>query len=80
MRVLNEPRSCVIRSYTLPDLFASKVFAAHFRKWKHRIKGRDWYSAGYALDRMREHIGALKASNFANRSSIVRSCAFVSGA
>ena len=43
MRVLNEPRSCIIRAYTLPDLFAGKVSAALFRKWKHRVKGRDWY-------------------------------------
>jgi len=43
MRILNEPRNCVIRSYTLPDLFAGKVSAALFRKWKSRVKGRDWY-------------------------------------
>ena len=43
MRVLNEPRSCIIRAYTLTDLFAGKVSAALFRKWKHRVKGRDWY-------------------------------------
>jgi predicted nucleotidyltransferase component of viral defense system len=43
MRVLNEPRSCIIRAYTLPDLFAGKVSAALFRKWRHRVKGRDWY-------------------------------------
>ena len=43
MCILNEPRNCVIRSYTLPDLFAGKVSAALFRKWKSRVKGRDWY-------------------------------------
>ncbi len=47
MRVLHEPRSCVIRSYTLPDLFAGKVSAALFRKWKHRVKGRDWYDVAW---------------------------------
>jgi len=49
MRVLNEPRSCVIRSYTLPDLFAGKVSAALFRKWKRRIKGRDWYDVAWYI-------------------------------
>ena len=43
MRVLSEPRNCIVRAYTLPDLFAGKVSAALFRKWKNRVKGRDWY-------------------------------------
>jgi len=43
MRVLSEPRSCPVRAYMLPDLFAGKVSAALFRKWQRRIKGRDWY-------------------------------------
>ena len=49
MRVLDEPRSCIIRSYTLPDLFAGKVSAALFRKWKRRIKGRDWYDVAWYI-------------------------------
>ena len=49
MCVLNEPRSCVVRAYTLPDLFAGKVSAALFRKWKHRIKGRDWYDVAWYI-------------------------------
>ena len=49
MRVLNEPRSCVVRAYTLPDLFAGKVSAALFRKWKHRVKGRDWYDVAWYI-------------------------------
>ena len=49
MRVLHEPRSCVIRSYTLPDLFAGKVSAALFRKWKHRVKGRDWFDVAWYI-------------------------------
>ncbi len=32
-----------IRAYTLPDLFAGKMHALMFRRWKHRVKGRDWY-------------------------------------
>lgn len=32
-----------VRAYTLPDLFAGKMHALMFRRWKHRVKGRDWY-------------------------------------
>jgi hypothetical protein len=32
-----------IRTYSLPDLFAGKIHALLFRKWKNRVKGRDWY-------------------------------------
>ena len=49
MRVLHEPRNCVVRSYTLPDLFAGKVSAALFRKWKTRVKGRDWYDVAWYI-------------------------------
>ena len=37
------------RAYTLPDLFAGKVSAALFRKWKRRIKGRDWYDVAWYI-------------------------------
>jgi predicted nucleotidyltransferase component of viral defense system len=29
--------------FILPDLFAGKMHALLFRKWKTRVKGRDWY-------------------------------------
>ena len=29
--------------FVLPDLFAGKMHALLFRKWKKRVKGRDWY-------------------------------------
>ncbi|MCF6179264.1 MAG: nucleotidyl transferase AbiEii/AbiGii toxin family protein [Geopsychrobacter sp.] len=32
-----------VRSYVLPDLFAGKMHAVLCRKWKNRVKGRDWY-------------------------------------
>lgn len=37
----NEP--AVIRTFTLPSLFAGKMHALIFRQWKNRVKGRDWY-------------------------------------
>ena len=43
MKLLEMPRKCWVRSYDLPGLYAGKVSAALFRKWKNRVKGRDWY-------------------------------------
>jgi uncharacterized membrane protein YgcG len=37
------PAPFAVRAYTLPDLFAGKVHAVLCRKWKTRVKGRDWY-------------------------------------
>jgi hypothetical protein len=37
------PFSFMTRCYSLPDLYAGKMHACLFRKWKTRIKGRDWY-------------------------------------
>ena len=31
------------RCFVLPDLFAGKMHALVFRKWRQRVKGRDWY-------------------------------------
>ena len=49
MKPVSSPRTFWARSYTLPDLFAGKVSAALFRKWKHRIKGRDWYDVAWYI-------------------------------
>lgn len=32
-----------VRTMTLPNLYAGKMHALLFRKWKNRIKGRDWF-------------------------------------
>ena len=32
-----------VRSYILSDLFAGKMHAILCRRWKNRVKGRDWY-------------------------------------
>jgi len=32
-----------VRAYSLPDLFAGKMHAVLCRRWKSRVKGRDWY-------------------------------------
>jgi predicted nucleotidyltransferase component of viral defense system len=42
-KLLLQPFSFYVNCFTLPDLFAGKVHALLFRKWKNRVKGRDWY-------------------------------------
>lgn len=42
-RYLLQPIPFAVRSYSLPDLFAGKMHAILFRKWRNRVKGRDWY-------------------------------------
>lgn len=37
------PVPFAVRAYSLPDLFAGKMHAVLCRKWKARVKGRDWY-------------------------------------
>ncbi len=38
-----QPIPFSVRVYRLPDLFAGKLHAVLCRKWKGRVKGRDWY-------------------------------------
>lgn len=42
-RFLLHPIPFSVRVYTLPDLFAGKMHAVLCRRWKSRVKGRDWY-------------------------------------
>lgn len=42
-KLLLNPFSFYVKTYTLPDLFAGKMHALLYRKWKQRMKGRDWY-------------------------------------
>lgn len=42
-RYLLRPIPFAVRCYTLPGLFAGKMHALLFRRWKNRVKGRDWY-------------------------------------
>jgi predicted nucleotidyltransferase component of viral defense system len=43
MKYIFSPIPFAVRSYTLPSLFAGKIHALLCRKWKNRVKGRDWY-------------------------------------
>lgn len=42
-KYLLQPIPFAVRTYSLPDLFAGKIHALLFRRWKNRVKGRDWY-------------------------------------
>ena len=42
-KTLLQPYSCLIRCFTLPDLFAGKMHALVYRAWQRRVKGRDWF-------------------------------------
>ena len=42
-KLLLKPFSFYVKCFILPDLFAGKMHALLFRKWKGRVKGRDWF-------------------------------------
>ena len=42
-KLLIRPFSFYVKSFDLPSLFAGKMHALLFRKWKSRVKGRDWF-------------------------------------
>lgn len=42
-KLLLRPFSFYVKCYTKSSLFSGKMHALLFRKWKNRVKGRDWY-------------------------------------
>lgn len=42
-KLLIEPYSFYVKCFHLSDLYAGKMHALLFRKWKDRVKGRDWF-------------------------------------
>ena len=42
-KLLVRPFSLYVKCLALSDLFAGKMHALLFRKWKNNVKGRDWY-------------------------------------
>lgn len=60
-RYLLQPIPFAVRTYTLPDLFAGKMHAILCRRWKKRVKGRDWYDlVWYAANQPRLHLAHLE--------------------
>jgi hypothetical protein len=60
-KYLLQPIPFAVRVYTLPDLFAGKLHAVLCRKWKNRVKGRDWYDlVWYAANHPELHLAHLE--------------------
>ena len=60
-RYLLQPIPFAVRTYTLPDLFAGKMHAILCRRWKKRVKGRDWYDlVWYAANHLQLHLAHLE--------------------
>jgi hypothetical protein len=58
LRVIRQERRTVlppvpfaVRVYTLPDRFAGKVHSLLCRRWRTRVKERDWYDLVWYLGR-----------------------------
>ena len=49
MKLLTRPFSFYVKCFDKPSLFAGKMHALLFRKWKNRVKGRDWYDLEWYL-------------------------------
>lgn len=60
-KYLLHPIPFAVRTYTLPDLFAGKMHAVLCRKWKNRVKGRDWYDlVWYVANHPELHLAHLE--------------------
>jgi predicted nucleotidyltransferase component of viral defense system len=60
-KYLLQPIPFAVRAYALPDLFAGKMHAVLCRKWKTRVKGRDWYDlVWYAAHHPQLHLAHLE--------------------
>ena len=56
-----QPVPFAVRTYTLPDLFAGKMHALLCRRWRNRVKGRDWYDfVWYVANYPRLHLSHLE--------------------
>ena len=60
-RYLLQPIPFAVRAFSLPDLFAGKMHAILCRRWKNRVKGRDWYDLiWYAAHHPKLHLHHLE--------------------
>ena len=63
LRYLFRPVPFAVRVYALPDLLAGKVHAVLCRRWKNRVKGRDWYDLAWYAG----HAPRLRLSHLESR-------------
>ncbi|MFO7738363.1 MAG: nucleotidyl transferase AbiEii/AbiGii toxin family protein [Desulfatiglandaceae bacterium] len=60
-RYLLQPIPFAVRVFVLPDLFAGKMHAILCRRWKNRVRGRDWYDlVWYAANHPELHLYHLE--------------------
>ncbi len=60
-KFLLQPIPFSVRTFVLSDLFAGKMHAVLCRRWKSRVKGRDWYElVWYAAHHPQLHLGHLE--------------------
>lgn len=60
-RYLLQPIPFAVRAFVLADLFAGKMHAILCRRWKSRVKGRDWYDlVWYAANHPELHLDHLE--------------------
>lgn len=60
-KFLLNPIPFSVRAYSLPDLFAGKMHALLCRRWKTRVKGRDWYDfVWFAANHPELHLAHLR--------------------
>ncbi len=60
-RYLLQPVPFAVRAFVLQDMFAGKMHAILCRKWKNRVKGRDWYDfVWYAANHPELHLFHLE--------------------
>jgi len=81
-KFLLEPIPFSVNTYELSDLFAGKMHAVLCRKWKKRIKGRDWYDfVWFVGKRAHLHLGYLESrmhqsGNLDNNTPLTKSLFF----
>lgn len=63
-KLLVKPYSFYVHCYTLPCLFAGKLHALLYRKWKTRVKGRDWFDFEWYV----KNGIPIRLSHFQNRA------------
>ena len=50
-KLLLKPFSFYVKCFSLTDLFAGEMHALLFRKWKNRVKGRDWFDLEWYIQK-----------------------------
>lgn len=63
-KLLLRPFSFYVNCVSQSDLFAGKLHALLFRKWKNRVKGRDWYDFEWYV----QNSIALNVNHFLHRT------------